>query len=95
MTQDPIRELRKSLRAEDKAEHVAATAVLARRVLEFEPEDASTLTPLGRALTAIANYTEAEEVLKRALPHVDEEHRDCVYTQLGHLFHSHGNLPLL
>lgn len=91
MTEEPLRELRRLLKAEDNGDHVAATVVLARKILEIKPDDASTLCRLGKALTAMANYAEAEEVLNRALHHVDEQHRNCVYTQLGHLFHFRGS----
>ena len=66
MPQDSSEQLRKELRDAFNADHPAATIVLARKVLEDNPEHAPTLTRLGYALGELANYDEAETVLKQA-----------------------------
>jgi len=91
MPQESSEQLRKELRDAFNADRPAATIVLARKVLEDNAEDALTLTRLGYALSELANYEEAETVLKHALENTSESKRYIVLAKMGHLFRFQGD----
>jgi tetratricopeptide (TPR) repeat protein len=66
------------------ADHPAATILLARKLLEAEPEDAMAWTRLGKMLGDLANYGEAERALETALKFSTKSNRYIVYSYLGH-----------
>lgn len=71
--------------------HPAATVVLARKLLEIEPENANALTRLGHALGLLANYDEAERALQTALKYSSKSRRYIIYGYMGLLCRRRGD----
>lgn len=67
------------------ADHPATTVVLARKLLEVEPDDAMAWTRLGKALGQFINYEEAKRALETALEYSSASKRYIVYSYMGHI----------
>ena len=91
MSEASFEQLSGELRNAFNADHFASTIVLARKLLAGDPTHAPTLTQLGRALFELANYDEAEIVLRQALEYWGDLRRELIYGELGHLFKSRGD----
>ena len=64
-------------------DHPATTVVLARKLLELEPENATAWTHLGHVLGLLANYDEADRALQAALKYSSKSRRYIVYGYMG------------
>ena len=72
-------------------QHPATTVVLARRLLEVDPEDGITWLCLGYALGWLANYDEAEVAFQNALKNSRESIHYVVYDDMGHACRQRGD----
>ena len=91
MSGESLKDLSEMIWDEFDAEHPAATVVLARKALAINPQHAPTLLRLGHALSALANYEEAEMTLRNLLDCCGDARRNAVYCKLGHLFNLRGD----
>ena len=83
--------LRDALTDAFNVDHPATTVVLARKLLEIEPEDAIALARLGRMLGLMAHYDEAEHTLNTALKYIPESKRYIIYGYMGRLRRDRGD----
>jgi tetratricopeptide (TPR) repeat protein len=73
---------------------LAASAVLAAQVLlEDDPEFEFAWSVLGRILTSLNRYEEAEDAIARAISLCPEGKTYIPFAEMGHLFDSRGDLP--
>jgi tetratricopeptide (TPR) repeat protein len=64
-------------------EHPATTVVLAKKLLEVEPEDERAWTRLGHVLGLLANYDEADRALQTALKYSSKSRLYIIYGYMG------------
>ncbi len=79
-------ELRKSLRKAYKSDLIASTVIIAKKILEIDSEDVVALYRLGEALTDLAQYEQAESILKRAFDSCPDENKHHICGRLGLLY---------
>ena len=77
--------------AASRAEHLAAMVVLARKLLEIDPQDGITWLYLGSALCALANYDEAELALQNALKYSKNSIHYIAYHHMGQACERRGD----
>ncbi|MFT3784698.1 MAG: tetratricopeptide repeat protein [Tepidisphaeraceae bacterium] len=83
MTREKLRQLRARIRTVE-GRSPAYAILLAQRYLHADPSHVLTRLLLGRLLTELARYDEAERELRRALKECPRDHRSIALSQLGH-----------
>jgi tetratricopeptide (TPR) repeat protein len=78
-----------ALRGANRAEHPATVVVLARKLLETEPDFGVAWMQLGEALGVLSNYDEAELAFQSALKYCRQSY--LVYTCMGHMYERRGD----
>lgn len=92
MTREEGRKRRfRRLRAASDAGLPALTITLARAFLRRYPDFGPAWSTLGKALTEMALFDEAEEAMTRAIAFCPDERVDIPLAQMGHLFKFRGD----
>jgi tetratricopeptide (TPR) repeat protein len=74
-----------------RTEHPATAMVLARKLLQIDPEDGIAWLQLGKAMGYFSNYDEAERALQNALKYCKKSTHYLVYVCMGHMYKWRGD----